>query len=234
MQALVFYNNDLMKVCIISTGSTNVTDSMNSGYGAVKVNRRVETDDGCEVDVSTMNTSGIVGPQKQIVEKNCDSESKCMGMNNKYKRGTVNIERLDTNSATHNLEPDQRMKANHPELEQQNVEANSHEGVEVDVNNKTLSVKGGAKNTDASPIDSGAVKPKRVEAGGDDFEVEDLSTDVPHSDPTDTHSDPTDGPRSELTDGPTNVPRRDYSKYHYVNCGAKWCYLIRTNKSRQK
>ena len=77
-------------------------------------------------------------------------------------------------------------------VEPYNVKDNCCELVKVNVNNKTVSIKGGAKN-------SGAVKPKRVEAG-DDFEVEDLPTDVPHSDPTDTHSDSADVPHSDPTD----------------------------------
>jgi hypothetical protein len=99
-------------------------------------------------------------------------------------------------AAPHNWESEQRMETRseaNSKSEQQNVEANSHECVGVYVNNETLSIKGRAKNM-SSPLDSGAVKTRRVEAGG---EVEDLTTDVSDSDPT---------------DGPTNVLHKDKSK----------------------
>ena len=61
--------------------------------------------------------------------------------------------------------------------------------------------------TDASHIFNKAgtvirAEPRRVEAGGGDIEVEDLTTDVQHSVPTDV-------PDSDL---PTNVPHKDNSK----------------------
>ena len=80
-----------------------------------------------------------------------------------------------------------------PHSDPADVEASCHEGVEVDVNNKTLSIKGRAKNTYASPIDNGAIKTRRVEACDDEFKVENLTTDVPDSDTTDVpDSVPTD------------------------------------------